>query len=149
MANKRKREADNVVPDCLSKAADATFQTFEATVTQIQAKKSNTGDEITSLPHWQIIDYFFKSKLVDTVARRIKETRRHCEAFTGEKMIAMEKCMSQSNGIECALLEVSKSASNFSLKIGQMEKRLKEFSKFITQVDQDTKNELQNFDSKS
>lgn len=49
MANKRKRETDNIVPECLSKATDSTFQAFEATVTQIQAKKSKIGDEITFL----------------------------------------------------------------------------------------------------
>lgn len=49
MANKRKRETDNVVPECLSKATDSTFQAFEATVTQILAKKTKIGDEITFL----------------------------------------------------------------------------------------------------
>lgn len=56
MANKRKRETDNVVPECLSKATDSTFQSFEATVTQIQAKKSKIGDEITSSLIFRVTD---------------------------------------------------------------------------------------------
>lgn len=63
-------------------------------------------------------------------------------------MIVMEKCMSQSDSIESALLGITKSASNFSAKVSQMEKKLKDFSKFISQVDLDTRNELQNFDPK-
>ena len=86
---------------------------------------------------------------VDTVARKVKDTRRHCEVFTGEKMIVMEKCMSKWSSIESACLDASKSASNSSVKVSQMEKKLKDFSKFMTQVDLDTKNELQNFDSKT
>jgi uncharacterized protein YabN with tetrapyrrole methylase and pyrophosphatase domain len=90
-----------------------------------------------------------KSNPVDTVARKVKDTRRHCEVFTGEKMIVMEKCVSKWSSIESACLDASKSASNSALKVSQMEKKLKDFSKFMTQVDLDTKNELQNFDSKS
>lgn len=56
--------------------------------------------------------------------------------------------MSQSDSIESALLGITKSASNFSAKVSQMEKKLKDFSKFISQVDLDTRNELQNFDPK-
>lgn len=64
-------------------------------------------------------------------------------------MIVMEKCVSKWSSIESACLDASKSASNSALKVSQMEKKLKDFSKFMTQVDLDTKNELQNFDSKS
>lgn len=62
MASKRKRETDNLVPECLSKASDSILQNFETTVTQIKAKKSKIGDEIDSALLRNIFDRFFKIK---------------------------------------------------------------------------------------
>ena len=62
MASKRKRETDNLVPDCMSKASDSTYQNFESTVTQIKAKKSKIGDQIDSAFLRNFFDRFFKIK---------------------------------------------------------------------------------------
>ena len=79
----------------------------------------------------------------------MQETRQHLEKFTKEKMATLDRNCSGSSKIEQSFSEASKSAATFTATVAQMEKRLKDLTKFIAQADLEVKNDLQGLDSKN
>ena len=82
------------------------------------------------------------------MARKLKETRHHLEVYAKDKMATLDRNCSNSSSIEATFAKVIEELNSATAATALMDKRLKDISKYVAQVDIDTKNDLQGLDSK-
>lgn len=83
---------------------------------------------------------------MDILSRKIKETRQHLDSFTKEKLTFLERHSQQTSKMEVVLQGSLQAASAISTRISQMDKSLKDISKYVTEVNAEIKSDLQALD---